>query len=89
MAEALGTGIRYDDAWATVTRYNKSSREGPSSNTFCDERDMSVTVLVIAGILLIVAVGIALFLAYRETEGDFPPSHHPHHSSNSSSVHHR
>jgi hypothetical protein len=50
---------------------------------------MSVTLLVIAGILYIVAVGIALFLVYLETEGDFPPSRHPHHNSNSSSVHHR
>jgi hypothetical protein len=50
---------------------------------------MSVTLLIIAGILLIVAVGIALFLAYRETEGDFPPSHHPHHDGKSSPVHRR
>ena len=50
---------------------------------------MSVTLLIIAGILLIVAVGIALFLAYRETEGDFPPSHHSHHDGKSSPVHRR
>ena len=37
---------------------------------------MSATILLVIAALLVIAVGLALFLVYRETEADFPPVRH-------------
>lgn len=39
--------------------------------------DMNFITLVVIGILLAV-LGVAMFFLYRETEADFPPTHHHH-----------
>jgi len=77
--EALLAGSRYKTLRLLSPAVGTGNAEFLHSTDLRTKRRrtrMSAAILLVIAALLVIAVGIALFLVYRETEADFPPVRH-------------
>jgi len=78
VAPLPAVGLSKGERSATCARAAQWPPHENHSLSYAHERGMLLTLLLIA-IAMLFALGTALYLAYVETETDFPIRHKPHH----------